>query len=84
MQHIRDRYPNLLVLRSEADMDRYDDATEAFARGGSQRELMTRPDGARDDGPGDSLARRLSWTAQGGSGHCRRVIARWQIWPPST
>jgi hypothetical protein len=42
MQEIRDRYPDLLVLRCEADFDRYDDATETFARGGSQRDLMTR------------------------------------------
>jgi hypothetical protein len=42
MEQTRDRYPDLLVLRSEADFDGYDDATEAFRRGGSQRDLMTR------------------------------------------
>ena len=42
MQQTRDRYPDLLVLRSAADFDGYDDATEAFRRGGSQRDLMTR------------------------------------------
>jgi hypothetical protein len=42
VKEIRGRYPDLLVLRSEADFDGYDDATEAFRRGGSQRDLMTR------------------------------------------
>jgi hypothetical protein len=38
----RDRNPAYLVLRSAADVDAYDDATEAFARGGSRIDLMTR------------------------------------------
>jgi hypothetical protein len=42
IQSIRDRYPGVLVLRSFADQDKYDDAIEAFARNGSQRDLMAR------------------------------------------
>ena len=37
----REHYPEFLVLGSAADLDAYDDAAEAFARGGSRRDLMT-------------------------------------------
>jgi hypothetical protein len=42
MQEIGNLYPDYLVLRSNEDMDRYDDATEAFAGGGSRSDLMAR------------------------------------------
>jgi len=39
---LREHFPDMLVLRSAADQDKYDDATEHFARGGSRRDLMTK------------------------------------------
>jgi hypothetical protein len=35
-------YREYLVLRSDADLAKYGDAVEAFAHGGSRRELMMR------------------------------------------
>jgi hypothetical protein len=34
-------YPGIVVLQNFAAQDRYDDAVEAFARGGSRRDMMT-------------------------------------------
>ncbi|MET4032087.1 hypothetical protein ABIB94_006829 [Bradyrhizobium sp. JR7.2] len=38
-QTIRAYYPDFVVLRSLDDLDAYEDAVDAFARGGGQREL---------------------------------------------
>jgi hypothetical protein len=40
IQTIRASYPGVVALRTIADLDRYDDALSAFARGGTQRDLM--------------------------------------------
>jgi hypothetical protein len=37
---IRASFPGVIALRTLADMDKYDDAVEAFARGGSRCDLM--------------------------------------------
>ncbi|AWL95750.1 hypothetical protein CIT37_29130 [Bradyrhizobium ottawaense] len=37
---IRARHPGCVALRTIADLDKYDDALDAFTRGGSQRDLM--------------------------------------------
>ncbi|WP_338303925.1 hypothetical protein, partial [Bradyrhizobium ottawaense] len=37
---IRARHPGCVALRTLTDLDEYDDALHAFARGGSQRDLM--------------------------------------------
>jgi hypothetical protein len=37
---IRARFPGFVALRTLADLEKYDDAVDAFARGGSQSDLM--------------------------------------------
>ncbi|MEY9884963.1 hypothetical protein [Bradyrhizobium sp. USDA 329] len=40
LEIIRASFPGFVALRTLNDMDKYDDAVEAFARGGSRRDLM--------------------------------------------